>query len=127
MKLNNLESQILRLLEAHRGKDFAISRERLVEKINEDCPLFPYNERKIRATIKHLTTQHGYPIGSCPKGYFMAITADEIEEVCKYYDGYGLSSLFVSSRLRKIELKDYLGQLSLKFTSHESRVTNHGG
>jgi hypothetical protein len=113
--LNNLEATILRILEAHQGKEFACSRERLVEKINGDCPLFPYSERKIRSTIKHLTTQHGYAIGSGYKGYFMAITAEEIEEVCKYYDGYGLSSLFVSSKLRKIEMKDYLGQLSLRF------------
>lgn len=115
MELNSLEATILRFLEAHQGKDFAISRERLVEKINGDCPLFPYSERRIRATIKHLTTQHGFAIGSCHNGYFMAITAEEIESVCKYYDGYGLSSLFVSSKLKKIEMRDYLGQLSMRF------------
>lgn len=113
--LNNLESTILRLLEAHQGKEFACSRERLVDKINGDCPLFPVGERKIRATIKHLVTQHGIAIGSGPKGYFIAETPQEIEAVCKYYDGYGLSSLFVSARLRKIEMRDYLGQLSMRF------------
>ena len=46
----------------------------------------------------------------------MAETSDEIEEVCRYYDSYGLSSLFVSSKLRKIEMRDYLGQLSIKFS-----------
>jgi len=126
--LTNLESTILRFLEAHQGKEFAISRARLVEQLNTECgmrnaELDPnsgirnpkWHERKIRETIKHLTTQHGFAIGSCHNGYFMAITAEEIEGVCKYYDGYGLSSLFVSSRLRKIEMREYLGQLSLKF------------
>ena len=114
--LNNLESIILHLLEAHQGKEFACSRERLVEKINEGCaPPDQVGERKIRATIKHLVTQHGVAIGSGPKGYFMAETAEEIEAVCKYYDGYGLSSLFVSAKLRKIEMRDYLGQLSMRF------------
>ena len=115
-QLNNLESTILRFLEAHQGKDFSISRERLVDKINGDCPLIlRVSERKIRQTIKHLTTQHGIAIGSGPKGYFIAETPQEIEEVCEYYDGYGLSSLFVSSKLRKIEMRDYLGQLSMRF------------
>ena len=114
--LTNLESTILRFLEAHQGKEFAISRARLVEKINGDAPsIFQVHERKIRETIKHLTTQHGFAIGSCHNGYFMAITAEEIEGVCKYYDGYGLSSLFVSSKLRKIKMREYLGQLSLRF------------
>ena len=114
--LNPLENLILRFLEAHQGKGFEISRDRLVEKINSDAPLiFRTNERKIRQTIKHLTTQHGFAIGSNHSGYFMAITPDEIEEVCKYYDGYGLSSLYVSSKLRKIEMRDYLGQLSIRF------------
>ena len=116
MELNNLEATILRFLEAHQGKEFAISRARLVEKINDGCaPPDQVHERKMRETIKHLVTQHGFAIGSCHNGYFMAVTAEEIEGVCKYYDGYGLSSLFVSSRLRKIEMREYLGQLSLKF------------
>jgi hypothetical protein len=114
-RLTNLESDILRILEAHQGKDFACPRARLIEKINGDYPLFPVGEREIRRVIKHLVTQHGIAIGSGPRGYFMAETSAEIEEVCKYYDGYGLSSLFVSARLRKIEMRDYLGQLSLRF------------
>ena len=124
--LNNLEATILRLLEAHQGRDFAISRERLIKKINGDCPPFPYNERRIRATVKHLVTQHGFAIGSCHDGYFIAITAEEIEKVCKYYDGYGLSSLFVSSKLRKIEMGDYLGQLSLRFAPVEYKADSTG-
>jgi hypothetical protein len=113
--LNNLENFILQVLEAHQGKDNAIPRSILVDQVNSDCPLFPINERKIRETIKHLVTQHGFAIGSCRNGYFMAITAEEIEGVCKYYDGYGLSSLYVSAKLRKIEMREYLGQLSMRF------------
>jgi len=131
--LNNLESTILRFLEAHQGKEFAISRERLVEKINSAAVLqccdsavngntatqqhsnTLIHERKIRETIKHLVTQHGVAIGSCHSGYFMAITAEEIEGVVKYYEGYGLSSFYVASKLKKIEMREYLGQLSMKF------------
>jgi len=128
MELNNLENLILRFLEAHQGKGFEISRKDLVEKINGEAPLiFRTSERKIRATIKHLTTQHGFAIGSCHNGYFMAITDQEINEVCKYYDGYGLSSLYVSSRLKKIGMRKYLGQLSLQFDIDTGTETVIGG
>ena len=116
--LNNLENLVLRFLEAHQGKEFAISRARIVEKINDGCaPPDQVHERKMRETIKHLVTQHGFAIGSCHNGYFMAVTAEEIEGVCKYYDSYVRSSALVSSKLRKIEMREYFGQLSLRFGS----------
>ena len=111
---NNLESTILRILEAHQGKDFAISRKELVDKINDPEPQFPTNEREIRETIKHLVTQHGQRIGSCSKGYFMIETDQELIEACKYYHGYALSLLYVEARLRNMNLAELLGQLSLE-------------
>ena len=116
--LNNLEATILKILEGHQGRENSVSRADLVERVNDHCPLFPFNERKIRITIKHLTTQHGIAIGSKGGkngGYYMCETAEEIEGVARYYDGIGLSSLFTSSKLKKIEMRDYLGQLSMRF------------
>ena len=113
--LNNLESIILRLLEAHQGRDLAISRKDLVEKINGDCPLFPINERSIRQTIKHLVERHGEWIGSCCKGYFMIQTDQELLGACKYYHGYALSLLHVEAKLRKMSMPALLGQLSIEF------------
>jgi hypothetical protein len=112
--LTNLEATILRILEAHQGKDFAISRKDLVDMINAPASPFPVNERWVRATIKHLITQHGERIGSCPTGYFMVETTEELEGVCEYFHGYGLSSLFVEARLRKMALPELLGQMKLK-------------
>lgn len=114
-KIDALESQIIDTLKNHRGRGKALPRADLVDRVNGEHPLFPISDRTIRRTIKHLVTQHGYAIGSCPEGYFMAETADEIEEVCKYFDSYGLSLLFVSSKLRKTGMRDYLGQLSMRF------------
>ena len=135
--LNNLEAQILRFLEAHQGRDFAISRKSLVEKINElsgslsslgslglnsinsrdsTNPSNPISERKIRATIKHLVESHGEWIGSCPKGYFMIQTDDELHSACKYYHGYAMSLLHVEAKLRKTSLATLLGQLSMEFS-----------
>ncbi len=112
---NNLEATILRFLEAHQGRDFAISRARLVEKINEGCaPPDEVNERTIRQTIKHLVERHGEWIGSCCKGYFMIQTDQELLAACKYYHGYALSLLHVEAKLRKISMPALLGQLSLE-------------
>ena len=116
--LNNLEAQILRFLEAHQGRDFAISRKSLVEKINGEYIFTPFeiSERKIRATIKHLVESHGEWIGSCPKGYFMIQTDDELHSACKYYHGYAMSLLHVEAKLRKTSLPALLGQLSMEFS-----------
>jgi hypothetical protein len=112
---NDLEIRILKILETHQGEGNEIGRLDFVDQINAEMPLFPVSERRVRMVKQHLITQHGVPIGSSGKGYFMAITSQEIEKVCEYFDGYGLNSLFVSSKLRKIEMKEYLGQLSMKF------------
>ncbi len=114
--LNTLEATILRILEGHLGADNPVSRAELVDRVNQHYPLSPIHDRQIRLTIKHLICQHGAAIGSCHWGYFMAATPQEIEGVCKYYDSYGLSSLYVAAKLRKIEMAEYLGQLSIKFT-----------
>jgi biotin operon repressor len=111
----DLEASILLILEEHQGQPEAISRENLVRQVC-DLEEFKISERAIRQAIKHLITQHGIAIGSCHRGYFMAATPQEIEKVCKYYDSYGLSSLFVSSKLRKIEMAQFLGQLSIRFS-----------
>ena len=116
--LNSLEATILRILKGHQGRENPVSRADLVDRINQHWPLFPVNEREIRKTIKHLTTQHGIAIGSKGGkngGYYICETAEEIEGVARYYDGIGLSSLFTSSKLKKIEMRDYLGQLSIRF------------
>jgi len=120
--LNNLEATILRFLEAHQGREFSISRERLVEKINGEYLFTPLgvSERKIRATIKHLVESHGQWIGSCSRGYFMIQTDEELVTACKYYHGYALSLLHVEAKLRKTSLATLLGQLSMEFSPSPS-------
>ena len=120
--LNNLEATILRFLEAHQGREFSISRERLVEKINGEYLFTPLgvSERKIRATIKHLVESHGQWIGSCSRGYFMIQTDEELLTACKYYHGYALSLLHVEAKLRKTSLATLLGQLSMEFSQSPS-------
>jgi hypothetical protein len=117
--LNNLEAGILLVLEQHQGEAEAIKRKPLVQEVC-DIEGLEICDRTIRATIKHLITQHGFAIGSKggkKGGYYMCETPDEIDRVAKYFDGIGLCSFFTASKLRKIEMRDYLGQLSMRFGS----------
>ncbi len=112
-ELTLLESQILKILESHRGRANLIGRFDLVERINQECS--PASEREIRATITHLVEEHAVWIGSCPKGYFMIQTDEELLAVCKYYHSYAMSLLYKEAKLRKISLHQLLGQLSFEF------------
>lgn len=105
---SDLERDIRDFLMTHQGRESAVPRADL-------CDQFPHvSERTLRHTIKHLVAKHGYPIGSCPQGYFWAKTWQEIDEVCRYYKNYALSSLYVISRLKGEPLSRILGQLTFE-------------
>lgn len=119
-QLNSLEIIILKILEPHGGERNKISRKSLVEAVNFDRPLFPVGDREIRKILKHLIQQEGFAIGSKGGkhgGYYMCETAEEIKKVAKYFEGIGLCSFYTASKLLKIGMRDYMGQLSMKFGS----------
>lgn len=113
-QLNNLETTILSILSGHKGRESAVSRSQLLQRVDDHCPLFPVADREVRKIIKHLVESHGYWIGSCGKGYFMIETDEELLAACKYYHGYAMSLLHVEAKLRKMSLPALLGQLSLE-------------
>jgi hypothetical protein len=104
-----VEQQLREMLQGiHYGKDNALPRAEL-------CNIFPgYEERQLRRILKHLIIKHGCPIGSCPHGYFWAVTPEEIERVCEYFKGYALSQLQVISKLKKIPMGEVFNQLSFE-------------
>ena len=114
--LNNLETKILRILEGHQGEENAIGRFALVDLINADCPLFPYGEREVRKTIKHLREQHGGRVGSKGRGYFEAITPEEIKAISGYHRKRALSELYSAAKIERSSLPALLGQLSMEFS-----------
>jgi hypothetical protein len=52
----------------------------------------------------------------------MAVTAEELEGVCKYYRSYGLSMFYTESKLRKMHLAELLGQLSFEQAKAEGWI-----
>jgi hypothetical protein len=112
--LTNLEIQILKVLEDHQGKPNRIGRFVMLEQINAECPLFPINEREMRRVIKHLREQHGERIGSCGKGYYKAVTVDEVKAISGYHRKRGLSEFYSAAKIERSSLPELLGQLSLE-------------
>lgn len=71
-------------------------------------------ERNVRTHISQLRNE-GYAICGTPEtGYYMAQTAEELEETCQFLRSRAMHSLVLEAKLRKIPLPDLLGQLHLK-------------
>ncbi len=71
-------------------------------------------ERRVRSYIS-LLRGDGYAICGTPQtGYYMAQTAEELEQTCRFLRARAMHSLVLESKLRKIPLPDLLGQLHLK-------------
>jgi hypothetical protein len=118
--MTSLEITILRILEGHLGKDNAVSRADLVDRVNQHWPLFPVHDRQIRKTIKHLREQHGEWIGSKGRGYFKAETPDEVKAISGYHRKRGLSELYSAAKIERSSLPKLLGQLSIEFKDAET-------
>jgi biotin operon repressor len=72
------------------------------------------NERQVRHLVSE-SREEGVAICAHPQhGYFIAETAEELEDCCAFLRGRALHSLRLEARLRKISLVDLLGQLRLQ-------------
>lgn len=70
-------------------------------------------ERRLRACISTLREEGVAVCGHPASGYFIARTAEELDESCRFLRARALHSLALEARLRKIPLPDLIGQLHL--------------
>ncbi|PQA82761.1 hypothetical protein C5F52_14395 [Limnohabitans sp. TS-CS-82] len=71
------------------------------------------HERTLRTVISKLR-EEGVPVVGAPEtGYYIAQTADELEECCAFLRSRAMHSLSIEARLRKVPLPALLGQLNL--------------
>lgn len=90
----------------HAGRDKGIGAEALARQL---C----VNERTLRAMVSH-AREAGTAISATPEtGYYVAQTAEELEESCEFLRSRALHSLRIEAQLRRIPLADLLGQLHL--------------
>ncbi|KIO49617.1 HTH domain-containing protein [Nitrosospira sp. NpAV] len=100
-------NQVLFTLSSHIGKGHGIS-------VKQLSTLVGVNPRMVRLYVSQLR-EDGYAVCGTPRtGYYMAETADDLEETCKFLRGRAMHSLVLESRLRKISLPDLLGQIHLR-------------
>lgn len=100
-------AQLLNLLSSHRGQAKGIHVKNLEA-------LTGVTGRELRKLISELRNEGVAICGKPETGYFMAETAQELDEFCiKYLEQRAMHSLKLSSRLRRIPLPVLAGQLFL--------------
>lgn len=103
---NSNNDQLLAILSRHIGKGNGIGVKQLAQQLN--CP-----ERHIRTLVSALR-EDGHAVCGTPKdGYYIAATAEELEETCLFIRRRSMHGLRMESQMRKIPLTDLLGQLHL--------------
>ena len=105
--------QVLAALARHVGRDKGVRIQELVYEITGEILRSDGNERRVRAIVSDLR-EEGVAICAYPgDGYYVAGSAEELEQCCRFLRSRAMHSLVLESRLRKIPLPELLGQLRL--------------
>lgn len=97
-------SQLLAALSHHIGRGNGISVKVLAQQLGTP-------ERNVRTLVSDLRNEGNAICGTPKDGYYIAATAEELEQTCSFLHNRAMHSLTLLSRLKKIPLPDLLGQL----------------
>lgn len=100
------KDDLITILSRHIGSGNGISAAELARQM-QCC------EREVRSAISAAREEGVAVCGKPESGYFIAKTAEELDETCQFLRNRALHSLTLESRLRKIPLVDLLGQIHL--------------
>lgn len=100
------KDDLLAALSAHIGRDRGITAAHVAGRLNVPA-------RQVRSLVTELREEGVAVCGHPRTGYFIAATAQELEETCQFLRCRALHSLTLESRLRRVPLADLLGQLHL--------------
>ena len=114
----NLVFKALVTLQKHKGRQNAISMKDLYEQVFEkECKDKISSTRGIRKILTELR-ELGFPVCSAmtggKRGYYIAELAEEIQDFCKTMEKRAIKTLMIVSKIKKLPLPEYLGQLSLE-------------
>lgn len=99
-------TQLLTALTGHIGRDRGITARHLCARL--DVP-----ERRVRQLVTE-ARESGHAICGKPQdGYYVAATAEELDETIEFLKHRALCSLTLASKLSKTPLVDLVGQLKL--------------
>jgi len=99
-------NQLLSLLTRHIGKGNGIGVKALATQLDT-------TERHVRTLTSELREDGHAVCGTPVDGYYIAATAEELQNTCEFLRSRAMHSLTLESRLRRIPLTDLLGQLHL--------------
>jgi len=69
--------------------------------------------RQVRSIVSALRLEGIAICGHPKRGYFVAVTPEELQETCAFLRARAMHSLVLESRLRNLPLPELLGQLRL--------------
>lgn len=99
-------NDLLSLLSRHIGRDKGIR----VKELSRELDI---TERQVRSLVEALRLE-GHAVCGHPKtGYFIAATEEELNETCEFLESRSMKGLLQTSRMKKISLPDYIGQIHL--------------
>jgi len=99
-------SQLLNVLTRHIGKGNGIGVKALATQLDT-------TERHVRTLTSELREDGHAVCGTPQDGYYIAATAEELQNTCEFLRSRAMHSLTLESKLRRIPLTDLLGQLHL--------------
>ncbi|WP_198086511.1 hypothetical protein [Variovorax sp. E3] len=106
-------AQVLAELRTRPGRDNGIHVRDLVARITGQAGPAPALERRVREFVSALRLQGEQICGKPDTGYFMAQSAAELDETCRYLRSRAVSGLLIESRMRRVSMPALLGQLTL--------------
>lgn len=101
------KDRLMTVLSRHIGKGHGIGVEALALQVGAPT-------RQVRKLVTELRQDGVAVCGTPTHGYYIAGTAEELEETCQFLRRRALHSLTLESRLRKVPLADLVGQLHLR-------------
>lgn len=103
---------VLQALMRHVGRARGVAADQLAYEVLLQQP-HGAELRRLRKCISTLRENGVAVCGRPETGYFIAATAEELEESCQFLRSRALHSLALEAKLRKIPLPDLIGQLKL--------------
>jgi biotin operon repressor len=97
-------ASLLAILAAHVGRDNGIPVDAIAKRMDLQA-------RQVRTHVSALRAEGVAVCGTPETGYFIAATAEELDETCQFLRHRAMHSLQLESRLRNIPMPDLLGQL----------------
>jgi len=106
-------AQVLAELQHHIGKANGIHVRELVRRIAGESEVCEALERRVRDIVTELRKEGRHVCATPSAGYFMAATAEELDETCSFLHDRAMTSLVQISRMKNVSLPDLRGQLHL--------------